>query len=192
MNKNTGPRPIIPNVVRSIQGLPAGEIGFVWRGNLVRSDAARRSSFADWLCLAQLRPWERRSPDRQRGGNWLCFARFPLQPTTGYRLPPFGFVFPTLWACSVHHNSFLAQHLSSPSLAAKLGSFGAEALFVVTPQGVPAPTVRPIHTGRGPANWLRLYHHCPTDNCLLTTAYRLIGFVSHAGWPAGSSVKSEV
>jgi len=31
----------------------------------------------DWARFTRLAPWERRSPDRHRGGNWLRFAHSP-------------------------------------------------------------------------------------------------------------------
>jgi hypothetical protein len=61
-------------------------------------------------------------------------TRISKRKQTDYR--PIGFVCPTLLVRPIRHNSLFAQHLSSILPVPKLGSFGAEAPFVVTPQGV--------------------------------------------------------
>ncbi len=107
---------------------------------------------------------------------------FNRLPTTDYRLPHFGFVFPRPPAHPIRRNSLSAQHLSSVSPVPKLASFGVEALVVVTPPSVRAPAVRPIHTGRDPANWVRLCEHSSADYRLLATNYRILASFFRHRW----------
>jgi hypothetical protein len=110
------------------------QIGFVWRNRPVRSDAARRFRQAGDLRLPHPRP-----------GNWLCFSEAAPAFRVSQLLVRAALI---LQQCPrrigfVSHDWFSNRLLATDSL----GSFGAIAWFVVTPQGVSGKVEGPACLG---------------------------------------------
>ncbi len=118
------------------------------------------------------------------------FVHLFSQPATDYRLPATAF-----WLCFARKPGVRGRVsvrwplIPETRSLRRLGSFGATASFVVTPQGVSGGLESPIHPIRN-RNWVRFAQFSSTDYRLLATGYRLIGFVFPAPSTALSSHNS--